>query len=60
MGKASRRRTAGRELQGSARAAKDPASQPAPFVARPFAGLPGETDWVALREAAKQREERYA
>lgn len=21
-----------------------------PFVARPFAGLPGETDWVALRE----------
>jgi len=50
MGKASRRRTAGRELQGSARAAKDPAAQPAPFVARPFAGLPGETDWVALRE----------
>jgi hypothetical protein len=50
MGKASRRRTAGRELQGSTRAAKDTAAQPAPFVARPFAGLPGETDWVALRE----------
>jgi hypothetical protein len=49
MGKASRRRTASRE-QGSARAVKDPAVQPAPFVARPFAGLPGETDWVALRE----------
>jgi hypothetical protein len=50
MGKASRRRTASREFQGSTRAAKDPAAQPAPFVARPFAGLPGETDWVALRE----------
>jgi hypothetical protein len=24
--------------------------EPAPFVARPFEGLPGETDWVALRE----------
>lgn len=23
---------------------------PAPFVARPFEGLPGETDWVAMRE----------
>ena len=23
---------------------------PAPFVRRPFEGLPGETDWVALRE----------
>ncbi len=50
MGKASRRRTAGREQQGSSRAVKDPGAQPAPFVARPFAGLPGETDWVALRE----------
>lgn len=25
-------------------------AQSAPFVARPFEGLPGETDWVALRE----------
>jgi hypothetical protein len=50
MGKASRRRTASREQQGSARAVEDPGAQPAPFVARPFAGLPGETDWVALRE----------
>jgi hypothetical protein len=49
MGKASRRRTASRE-QGSSRTVKDPGAQPAPFVARPFAGLPGETDWVALRE----------
>ena len=24
--------------------------EPAPFVARPFEGLPGETDWVAMRE----------
>jgi hypothetical protein len=50
MGKASRRRTASREQQGSSRTVKDPGAQPAPFVARPFAGLPGETDWVALRE----------
>ena len=49
MGKASRRRTAGRELRGPA-GSRDPGAQPAPFVARPFAGLPGETDWVALRE----------
>jgi len=27
-----------------------PAKERVPFVARPFAGLPGETDWVALRE----------
>ena len=50
MGKASRRRTASREFQGSTRAAKDPAAQPAPFERRPFEGLAGETDWVALRE----------
>lgn len=40
MGKASRRR---RHNQPRADAA-------APFVARPFQGLTGETDWVALRE----------
>lgn len=28
----------------------DPGAQPAPFVTRPFEGLPGETDWVAMRE----------
>lgn len=42
MGKVSRR---------SRRSAPDTSRpRPAPFVARPFAGLPGETDWVALRE----------
>lgn len=44
MGKASRRK--GKEN----RVAKDPSQQPAPFVARPFEGLPNETDWVAMRE----------
>lgn len=42
MGKASRRRKGAD--QGSARV------EPAPFVRRPFEGLPGETDWVAMRE----------
>ncbi len=43
MGKARKRR--------SARSADDaPRVAPAPFVARPFEGLPGETEWVALRE----------
>ena len=42
MGKASRRRKGAD--QGSARV------EPAPFVSRPFEGLPGETDWVAMRE----------
>jgi len=43
MGKASRRR-AGRNTDESPRVV------PAPFVARPFEGLPSETEWVALRE----------
>ena len=42
MGKASRR---GRE-----RADRSTRPLPAPFVARPFEGLPNETDWVAMRE----------
>lgn len=42
MGKASRRTTSRRTVPTG------PA--PAPFVARPFAGLAGETDWVAMRE----------
>lgn len=46
MGKASRRRRSGATTDSS-RPAK---AEPAPFVARPFEGLPGETDWVALRE----------
>lgn len=43
MGKASRRSRADRSDRVSRPA-------PAPFVARPFEGLPNETDWVALRE----------
>lgn len=43
MGKAARRQ---RKAQQSA----NPKVLPAPFVARPFEGLPGETDWVAMRE----------
>ena len=34
----------------SRRRESKPAKERVPFVARPFAGLPGETDWVALRE----------
>ncbi|MGN6751841.1 MAG: DUF5926 family protein [Intrasporangium sp.] len=41
MGKASRR---------SRTARPERASRPAPFVARPFEGLPDETEWVAMRE----------
>lgn len=43
MGKASRRPRA-------ARADRSARPAPPPFVARPFEGLPGETDWVAMRE----------
>jgi hypothetical protein len=42
MGKASRRQ------RGADRSTRRPA--PAPFEARPFRGLPNETDWVAIRE----------
>jgi hypothetical protein len=41
MGKASRRPRTPRA---------DRANRPAPFVARPFEGLPDETEWVAMRE----------
>lgn len=41
MGKASKRRTV---------RTSDTRSAPAPFVSRPFQGLPSETEWVALRE----------
>jgi hypothetical protein len=44
MGKASRRK---RQSEGGG---KDPAQARAPYVARPFEGLPGEPDWVAMRE----------
>ncbi|MDN5790947.1 MAG: DUF5926 family protein [Micrococcales bacterium] len=49
MGKASRRpRTRRADRADRADRAAGPA--PAPFVTRPFEGLPGETDWVAMRE----------
>jgi len=46
MGKASRRKH-GATADQSSRPAR---VEPAPFVARPFEGLPNETDWVAMRE----------
>jgi hypothetical protein len=48
MGKASRRRTAGNTVRETRN--RDLSARPAPFVARPFEGLTGETDWVAMRE----------
>lgn len=44
MGKASRRARKNAAQSGA------PAARPAPFVGRPFEGLPGEADWVAMRE----------
>ena len=44
MGKATRRKKAQGEQGGKVKVA------PAPYVARPFEGLPGETDWVAAHE----------
>lgn len=44
MGKASRRR------QGADHSTTTTRVEPAPFVRRPFEGLPGETEWVAMRE----------
>jgi Family of unknown function (DUF5926) len=49
MGKASRRRRADSEHVRETRT-RDLSPAPAPFVARPFFGLTGETDWVAMRE----------
>jgi Family of unknown function (DUF5926) len=49
MGKASRRRKAGSENVRETRT-RDLSAASAPFVARPFLGLTGETDWVAMRE----------
>jgi hypothetical protein len=49
MGKASRRRKADSENVHQTRS-RDLSVAPAPFVARPFEGLDGETDWVAIRE----------
>lgn len=44
MGKASRRKA------GRTKASKDPSTLPPPYARRPFEGLPGETEWVAMRE----------
>jgi Family of unknown function (DUF5926) len=49
MGKASRRRKNGGDHLHQTRT-RDLSVAPAPFVARPFEGLNGETDWVAIRE----------
>jgi hypothetical protein len=49
MGKASRRRTGGRDNVRETRS-RDLSARPAPYVGRPFEGLTGETDWVAMRE----------
>lgn len=46
MGKASRRKA--RAAAGSR--PSRPAVEPVPFMRRPFEGLPGETDWVAMQE----------
>lgn len=48
MGKASRRKRQAAQQGTGTQAA--PAAARAPFVARPFEGLAGETEWVALRE----------
>ncbi|MGB5953624.1 MAG: DUF5926 family protein [Ornithinimicrobium sp.] len=47
MGKASRRK---RNAGSATKAAVDPGQARAPHVARPFEGLPDETEWVAMRE----------
>ena len=49
MGKASRRHTSGRDNVRETRS-RDLSALAAPFVVRPFEGLVGETDWVAMRE----------
>lgn len=49
MGKASRRRKAG-PAPSAVTATRGGRSAQVPFERRPFEGLPGETDWVALRE----------
>jgi hypothetical protein len=49
MGKASRRRAAGSENVREKHTRQVPVGR-TPFVARPFEGLTGETDWVAMRE----------
>jgi len=49
MGKASRRRRTANDNIREPRT-RDLSGAPAPFVARPFEGLTGETDWVAIRE----------
>jgi len=53
MGKASRRRKSDSDRKSDKvrqASTRDLSGAPAPFVARPFEGLTGETDWVAMRE----------
>jgi len=49
MGKASRRRKTGSDNVHQTRT-RDLSAEPAPYAARPFEGLTGETDWVAIRD----------
>ena len=49
MGKAFRRRKTGSDNVRQTRT-RDLSAAPPPFAARPFEGLTGETDWVAIRE----------
>src|SRR5664279_3865810 len=49
MGKASRRRRLRGDNLHESRT-RDLSVAPVPFVSRPFEGLIGETDWVAIRE----------
>lgn len=53
MGKASRKKrqtAAGQAVDGGASGGTGTRPAPAPYVVRPFADLPGETNWVAMRE----------
>jgi Family of unknown function (DUF5926) len=49
MGKASRRRKNGGDRVHET-STRDHSAASVPFIARPFEGLTGETDWVAIRE----------
>ena len=50
MGKASRRRQARQGAQSAPTGSAPKKQKQVPFVARPFEGLAGETEWVAIRE----------
>jgi len=50
MGKASRKKRSGGSVDGGLAGTTTPTRSAPPYISRPFEGLPGETDWVALRE----------